>query len=368
MESGLELIILFKPLLLSIILFGMTSLHGIGEPRIGVAVLRGLELALSECSVDFQGVLAAAGISREELEHRDGEVSLRRYLNFMEQAARLADDPLLGIRLARFCGPETLGALGFLFLSSRSLALGLSDFCTYVNLLQDRVITRFHQEDGRLMFHYDIYGLRGVESRQDVEFSLALTGRLIRMFVGSTAVIDYVSLRHSAAAPVAEYERILNTRVRFDQETNSVVMPGHLASAGSHAMDAGLSDVLKAYLDEELHRQQSIRSYADGVKRVLLSNRIALPVTAEKVANYLAISPATLYRRLRQENTTFRRVANEVGFELATAYLSESSLTITQIAHAVGFTETASFTRAFSRWSNGVTPSRFRRSKRSLKP
>lgn len=343
----------------------MSASEPIGEPRIGASVLRGLELALAECGVEYRQVLAAAGIHEQELERRDAQVSLRRYLNFMEEAARVTNDPLLGIRLARFCGPEALGAVGFLFLSSRSLALGLSDFCTYINVLQDRLIMRFEQQDGKLMLHYDIYDLPGAESRQDVEFSLALTIRLIRTFVNSTAAVEHVAFRHSALAPVTAYERALNTRVRFDQDTNSVVMPGSLASTATHAMDAGLSDVLKAYLDEEMQRRQSARSYADAVRRALLGNQIPPPATAEKVAAYLAISPATLYRRLRHEGTSFRQVAGEVRFELASAYLSDSALSITQIAHLVGFTETASFTRAFTRWSKGVRPSELRRAARS---
>lgn len=340
----------------------------VGEPRIGASVLRGLDLALAECGVDYRRVLSAAGIREEELERRDAKVSLRRYLNFMEQAASIADDPLLGIRLARFCGPEALGAVGFLFLSSRSLALGLSDFCTYINVVQDRLSMRFRQQEGKLLLHYDIYDLPGSESRQDVEFSLALTIRLIRMFVNSPGVVEHVSFRHSAIAPEAMYERALNARVRFDQDTNSVVMPAQFASMGSHALDAGLSDVLKDYLDEELQRRQSIRSYADAVRRVLLSNQIPRPATADKVAAYLAISPATLYRKLRQERTTFRRVAADVAFELAALYLTDSSLSVTQIAHLVGFAETASFTRAFTRWSDGMTPSQFRRAAGTRRP
>ena len=337
-----------------------------GEPRIGTSVIRGLELALAECEVDYTELLSIADIDTRELQKLNGQVSLRKYLNFMEQASILADDPILGIRLARSCGAETLGAVGFLFLSSRSLFSGLSDFCVYVNLLQDRASLSIEHTEDSLVFKYDIYGLPGAEWRQDVEFSIALTTRMIRMFTGSSVVIDSVGFRHSPGSSSREYEKALNTRVRFGQESNSIVMPASIGTMPSHAMDPGLSDILKGHLDSELKSRFDNHSLSTEINRILLGNLIEAPVTAKKVAQYLAVSPATLYRRLKQEGTSYNEVSSEVSFGLAKSYLTESSLSITQISEIVGFVEVASFTRAFSRWSNGLTPSAYRKINRPV--
>ena len=99
------------------------------EPRIWSSVVRGLQLPLAEQNVDYQALLADCEITEDDLKKVHGKIPLKKYLRFMEHAATIADDPLLGIRLARSCGPETLGAVGFLFLSSRTLAEALADFC-----------------------------------------------------------------------------------------------------------------------------------------------------------------------------------------------------------------------------------------------
>ncbi|MFT5046604.1 MAG: AraC-like DNA-binding protein [Candidatus Azotimanducaceae bacterium] len=332
-----------------------------GEPKIGASVIRGLELALAECGVDYLKLLAIADIDSKELQKLNGQLSLRKYLNFMEQAAILAGDPILGIRLARSCGAETLGAIGFLFLSSRSLFSALSDFCLYMNLLQDRASLSVERSQESLIFNYDIFDLPNAEWRQDVEFSLALSTRLIRMFTGSSAVIDTIGFRHSAGAKSKVYEQALNTQVRFGQEANSIIMPVSIGTMQSHAMDPGLSDILKAHLDSEMRSRLNHHSFKAEVNRILLANLIEAPVTAEKMAEYLALSPATLYRRLRGEGTSFNQVSAEVSFELAKSYLADSSLSVTQISQIVGFAEAASFTRAFLRWSDGITPSAYRK-------
>ena len=341
----------------------MTSTpHPLAEPRIWSSVVRGLQLPLAEHNVDYAGLLADCDIAEDDLSKVQGKIPLKKYLKFMEHAAVVADDPLLGIRIARSCGPETLGAVGFLFLSSRTLGEALADFCAYLNLLQDTTDFQFVQDRRTIAFHYQMYGVSDIDCRQDVEFSLALTCRLIRMFGGPDVKIREISFRHSPSVPVAEYERLLKTDTHFNQESNSVAVPAKMARIRGHAFDSSLSSILKDFLDAELAERGKIMSFLDQVRHVLLGNRIAAPVTAEKTANYLGISSATLYRKLKAENTTFGKLLEEVHFELAKKYLVDSALSVTQIAHIVGFAESASFTRAFARWSNGTTPSQYRKS------
>lgn len=331
------------------------------EPRIWSSVVRGLQLPITEQNLDFWQLLADCGIAEDDLQKVHGKIPLRSYLRFMEHAAVVADDPLLGVRLARSCGPETLGAVGFLFLSSRTLAEALADFCAYLNLLQDTTDFQFTHDRRHIAFHYQMYGVPDLDSRQDIEFSLALTSRMIRIFGGADVEIEAISFRHSPSVPVAEYERLLKTEARFNQESNSVIAPGEMARISGHAFDSSLSGILKDFLDAELLRRNRIHSLADQVRHALLGNRIKAPATARKMARYLGISEATLYRKLKAEGVTFGEIVDDVHFEIAKDYLATSALSVTQVAHIIGFAESASFTRAFARWSGGMTPSQYRK-------
>ena len=176
------------------------------EPSIWSSVIRNLQLPLNERHLDTDSLLQQCGISPQELEHPHTPIPLSKYLLFMESAAELAEEPLLGIQLARTSGPETLGALGFLFLSSHTLYEALNDFCRYLNLLQDATHMSFTREGNELWFRYDLYGVDDTEYRQDTEFSLALNSRLIRMFSGSQVEISGFHFRHSPSVPVTQYE------------------------------------------------------------------------------------------------------------------------------------------------------------------
>ena len=79
----------------------------------------------------------------------------------------------------------------------------------------------------------------------------------------------------------------------------------------------------------------------------------------DAIASELGMSRATLYRRLKQEGTTFAEVADELRCRMASDYLSARKVSVNEAAYLVGFSEASSFVRAFRRWT-GQTPTEYR--------
>jgi AraC-like DNA-binding protein len=57
--------------------------------------------------------------------------------------------------------------------------------------------------------------------------------------------------------------------------------------------------------------------------------------------------PRALNRRLEAEGTTFRKLLNEVRFEVAGQLLLATRMGVTEIAAALGYADTSGFTHAF---------------------
>jgi AraC-like DNA-binding protein len=68
----------------------------------------------------------------------------------------------------------------------------------------------------------------------------------------------------------------------------------------------------------------------------------------------------TLRRKLSLENTSFRELLDQLRTEVAIKYLRDTEMTIDDIAHALGFSETTNFRHAFRRWKQ-TSPQEFRR-------
>ncbi len=81
--------------------------------------------------------------------------------------------------------------------------------------------------------------------------------------------------------------------------------------------------------------------------------------TLVAVAKHLQMTPRTLQRRLADEGQSFKSLLDDFRYQLALQLLDAGDLTIQEIAHQLGFSETSAFHRAFRRWT-GSTPVQFR--------
>lgn len=71
------------------------------------------------------------------------------------------------------------------------------------------------------------------------------------------------------------------------------------------------------------------------------------------------MSTSTLKRRLSEEETTFRELRQAFLRERAMLQLLDRSLSVSEIATDLGYSDLANFSHAFKRWT-GRSPSEFR--------
>lgn len=91
---------------------------------------------------------------------------------------------------------------------------------------------------------------------------------------------------------------------------------------------------------------------------ILFSGRMP---TINLVASELAVSERTLRRRLIATGTSFSKVLTRTRHTTAVRLLTDTDLTVKEIAYGLGYSELSAFTRAFRSWT-GVAPDRFRKS------
>lgn len=94
------------------------------------------------------------------------------------------------------------------------------------------------------------------------------------------------------------------------------------------------------------------------VRKILLENA-AFASNMDAIADHMGMTSRTLRRHLKLENTTYSEIVDSTRTELALRYLRTADLSTEEIAYVLGFSETASFVRAFRRWT-GKTPRNYR--------
>lgn len=100
-------------------------------------------------------------------------------------------------------------------------------------------------------------------------------------------------------------------------------------------------------------------AFARRVKTYLINHSDQLP-SQEALASVFAVSVRTFIRKLKSEGTSYQALLDEVRKELVVWYLSDTSLSVDDIANLVGYADTSNFSRVFRRWFD-QTPSEFRK-------
>jgi AraC-like DNA-binding protein len=95
-----------------------------------------------------------------------------------------------------------------------------------------------------------------------------------------------------------------------------------------------------------------------AVRQALLAQPGYMPGLKELAAEQ-HLSPRTLIRRLKQGNTSFRKIRDGVRRTLAADYLANSDMTVNRIAYRLGYQDPSNFGRAFRGWF-GMAPGQFR--------
>ena len=115
-----------------------------------------------------------------------------------------------------------------------------------------------------------------------------------------------------------------------------------------------------------LFEQQCRELLADRLARVGVAGQVRSRLRHERgdwpsmsdVAGELHVDVRTLRRQLMREGTSFRALLDEVRHHRALELLAQGE-TVADVARELGYSETSTFTRSFTRWE-GVPPSRFR--------
>ncbi len=131
------------------------------------------------------------------------------------------------------------------------------------------------------------------------------------------------------------------------------------ASSMERLWGAALLEVFEGDARRRMEQLEPRGGVSDRVLR-LLGRRLRgeVPPLA-LVASELAMSERSIQRGLREEETSYRQLVDEVRKDLALQHLARLGTSATDVAFLLGFSEPSAFTRAFRRWT-GSSPTQFR--------
>lgn len=308
---------------------------------------------------DGVAIAAKAGFSMRDFDDPNARFKLDKTSKFWRFAVQDTRDDAIGIWVSKYVRHTTFHALGLAVAASRDWFEALSRMERYSEVVSDseKVIVRV-QDD-----HWEYILSPGAENyRASCESLDAIMSHMLRT---SRARVEgfKVPLSVELARPKPQnhstFSDFFGCPIRYDAKVNRMFLPLEfmhaplstanisLAEQGDHIVQSYLKQIVSDPLDRKL-RQAIVDTLPSG------------NINIQIIARDAGMSVRSLQRYFSDIGGTFSDFASEIRAALAQDYLSQNVLPITEVAFLLGYSNPASFSRAFKIWT-GKTPTQYQR-------
>ncbi|WP_299684166.1 AraC family transcriptional regulator [uncultured Tateyamaria sp.] len=269
------------------------------------------------------------------------------------------DDPALVFSYAHEIQSNDLGALGLAVKSAPTLRDSLQRLERYFRLITDTAVYSLTEDTDPALFALETRTPEHPALQLRDECALAAVAENVRAFGSSKVTLDHVAFRHGCRSDPQRFEAFFGCKVVFGAPHNAIAITPDSLDQPNKLGDRGISDFLTQHLDREIQQLPEPRSLRDTVLDHLASRLSDGVPSASDVATRMGMSERTFYRRLSDENLSYRDVLRDAQLSLAQDLLADSDCSIAEVAFLTGFSEQSTFSRAFKRWV-GAAPAQFR--------
>jgi AraC-like DNA-binding protein len=329
-----------------------------GEGTVSVRVVRSLLEAVEQAGGRVQPLLRAAWVDPAELAVVDGRLARSKVYRLCELAAEATHDPAFGLHWAESLGETAFVPVSHLLAHAASLRQGLLALERFYPLLSDQMSYRVVEQHERVIIHVRTTAGESPRMQQLLaEMTVAGLFRVIRRL--SHARPALICFEYAAPPHLAEYMRVFEGAVLFEQPFTGIVLERAIMDAPAPHQDADVLEALEALGERRLLSIARRAPYALRVREFLVREGWRKQADMKLAAQALGLSVRSLRRRLADEGKAYNDVACEAFAIVAKQLLRNRRRCIKEAAHEMGFADASTFHRAFRRWT-GTTPRAYR--------
>lgn len=301
----------------------------------------------------------AIHLDQSTLDDPDARVPMVIEAALWEILAEQSGDDCFGLHAAFALEPGEFDVMDYAIRTSGTLRQALENARRYNRLLHDAAEFELIEEGSTASFyHYFRDNPKGANWHA-ADFTLASVYAIGMGITGKNWVPNCVSFQHAEPADLASYEQVFPCQLEFNCARNGLKFDVSILDYPVIGGDPALNKVLTRHADELLSKLPNSDDLVERVRRHLANSLQQGDPSIETIAEKLHLTPRTLQRRLSESSTSYKELVDSLRKELASRYLQESHLGVSEIAYLLGYSEPSAFHRAFKRWF-GKSPTRYR--------
>lgn len=301
-------------------------------------------------------VLARAGLPGDLAWSRDLSVDAMTWFAVLEALVQEAGDADQAMELGRDLATGPLPPALIAFAASPDIRTGLQRLALFKPLVAPMRLAISETAESLVITLTAETGdqhLSAAVAKMEVAYLLSLLATF------AARAVRPITVTLPRGTPVTDRFRAFAGCAIIHAETMGLAIRAADAALPIISADTAIYRSVEAELLGRLRALSVAGGTADRLRREL---RHALPsgqVSVETIASRLRVSPRSLQRRLKEEDTSFQAILDETRAELAIIYLRDRKLSAEETSHLLAFRDPNSFYRAFRDWT-GMTPAEAR--------
>ena len=317
-------------------------------------VLEPFVKCLNRRGIPADRYLEQSRISPELVASGDGMIVKKQAWHFFEDVERREGIPSLGFLDGDTISIDDLGSLGRTLQRAVTLKDAIDTFVRLVPAFAEGNNCWLQREKEVSWLWCSTRGLAR-SARVADHYTIVVLREVIRLAASGDWEPSAIRLYSDAGKSSTRISQLTDKQVWFEQDATGIAFPSRLLG-----MPVAASSESNAFAQAEELEIVDSTNIVDALHTVLSSfiKYGALP-NVEEAAEIIGVSRVSLYRALKAEGASYRRLSERVRFDLARHLLKDQSLSVKQVSFAVGYAHQTSFVRSFRQLS-GYTPTEFR--------
>ncbi|ABM39468.1 AraC family transcriptional regulator [Polaromonas naphthalenivorans] len=322
--------------------------------NVRVTYLRQIADQAVELGVDLAAWLAISELKERDLVDATALIPIEKLGELVTAAIARSGESGFGVLAGCRLIPGSHGIVGMAAAASANIREAMQIVERLVSLRTGVIDIRTRVANGAFeVFFEPVLGL-GPASNPVTEIAMVAVKNIADDLIHHGSACSRVGFSFPEPPHSALARDIFGCQVQYGQKWSGLSFALSAAEEDVPKHDALVLAEAVRICTDEFKTLRSNKSASARLEGVILERSPSFP-TLTFCARLLGMTPRTLHRRLIEEGTSYREVAESVRHRMALELLRKK-VTVKEVAYLLGYTEIANFRRAFKRWE-GVAPS-----------
>jgi AraC-like DNA-binding protein len=332
--------------------------------KVSVGLVKMLQAYAESRGVAFDKAARKHGFDSKALSNGAASIQAAQFAEIWFKIAETSKDFCPGLNLGKqsFHYFPDNSVLLSMMQNSSSIGKALDLFVRHHRIMAEKIQPVVREQEGfiRLSWDFSVLGSHRLPYLSEA-FLCTCYSILARLSQGRIRpiAVKFIHQGPERAEDKAGYESYFNAPVRFLADRDELVIDPRDLDIAIELADPALLNLLERHA-ARMGQAIAPENKWSGKVAGLICDALLKGCTPliDTIARELALSRRSLQEKLKNENTSFRRLVQTVRKKIAIDQLADPDVSICEVAFMLGYSDQSAFNHAFKKWT-GKNPKAF---------